>query len=122
MRGNVVDLAVAVVIGSAFGRIVTSFVNDVLMPVLGIILGGINFSDLKFIIRAAHGETAELAINYGLFIQAIIDFLIIATAIFLIIRTINRMKKAKEDQPESPPKPSKEELLLEEIRDILKTK
>ncbi len=122
MRGNVMDLAVAVVIGGAFGRIVTSFVDDLLMPVLGILLGGISFSDLKYVIRVAQGEAAELVINYGLFIQAVIDFLIIALAIFLLIKFINRMQKAKEEKPEAPPEPSKEELLLEEIRDILKAK
>jgi len=121
MRGNVVDLAVAVIIGGAFGRIITSLVNDLLMPVLGILIGGINFTDLKIVIRAAQGETAELAINYGAFIQSVIDFLIIALAIFLIIRCIIRMQKVKEE-PSPAPTLSNEEVLLTEIRDILKAK
>lgn len=121
-RGNVIELALAVVIGGAFGRIVTSFVNDVLMPLLGVFLSYVNISELKYIIRAAHGDSAELSLNYGLFLQSVIDFLIIAAVIFLAMRTINRMQKAKEVEPEQPPKPPKEELLLEEIRDILKSK
>ena len=119
MRGNVVDLAVAVIIGAAFGRIITSFVDDVLMPILGIFVGGINFADLKIVIEEAQGEAAELAIYYGSFLQSVIDFLIIALAIFMMIRWINSMKKKKEE-PAAPPVPSKEETLLEEIRDILK--
>lgn len=122
MRGNVVDLAVAVVIGAAFSRIVNSLVNDVLMPFLGILVGGINFTNLKIVIREGQGEAAELAFNYGMFIQSIIDFLIIAFTIFLIIKWINSMKKKKEEEPAAPPAPSKEEMLLEEIRDILRTK
>ena len=119
MRGNVVDLAVAVIIGAAFGRIITSFVDDVLMPILGIFVGGINFTDLKIVIEEAQGEAAELAIYYGSFLQSVIDFLIIGLAIFMMIIWINRMQKKKEE-PAAPPVPSKEETLLEEIRDILK--
>jgi large conductance mechanosensitive channel len=119
MRGNVVELAVAVIIGTAFGRITTSLVNDVLMPILGIFAGGINFTDLKIVIKEAYGETAELALYYGNFIQSIIDFLIIGFALFLIIKLINSMHRKKK-KPDVPPAPSKEEILLEEIRDILK--
>ena len=119
MRGNVVELAIAVIIGTAFGRITTSLVNDVLMPILGIFLGGINFTDLKIVIKEAYGETAELALYYGNFIQSIIDFLIIGFAIFVIIKLINSMHRKKKE-PDKPPAPSKEEILLEEIRDILK--
>jgi large conductance mechanosensitive channel len=119
MRGNVVELAVAVIIGTAFGRITTSLVNDVLMPILGIFVGGINFTDLKIVIKEAYGETAELALYYGNFIQSIIDFLIIGFAIFVIIKLINSMHRKKKE-PDAPPTPSKEEILLEEIRDILK--
>lgn len=118
MRGNVIDLAVAVIIGGAFGRIISSLVNDVLMPVLGTVLGGINLTGLKVVIREAHGEAAELALNYGVFLQAVIDFLIIAMAIFIIIRWINSLKK-KSEEPQAPPAPSRQEVLLEEIRDIL---
>lgn len=119
MRGNVVELAIAVIIGTAFGRITTSLVNDVLMPILGIFVGGINFTDLKIVIKEAYGETAELALYYGNFIQSIIDFLIIGFAIFVIIKLINSMHRKKKE-PDAPPTPSKEEILLEEIRDILK--
>lgn len=119
LRGNVVELAIAVIIGTAFGRITTSLVNDVLMPILGIFVGGINFTDLKIVIKEAYGETAELALYYGNFIQSIIDFLIIGFAIFVIIKLINSMHRKKKE-PDVPPAPSKEEILLEEIRDILK--
>ena len=121
-RGNVIDLAVAVIIGGAFGRIVTSLVDDLLMPVLGVIAGGINLTSLKVVIKEAQGEAAELAINYGMFLQAIIDFLIIAFAIFIIIKLINALKEKEDKKPEAPPAPSKEAVLLEEIRDILRKK
>jgi large conductance mechanosensitive channel len=121
-RGNVIDLAVAVIIGGAFGRIVSSLVDDVLMPVLGVIAGGINLTALKVVIKEAQGETAELALHYGMFLQAIIDFLIVAFAIFMIIKFINSLKKKEDEKPEAPPAPSKEAVLLEEIRDILREK
>ena len=121
-RGNVIDLAVAVIIGGAFGRIVSSLVDDVLMPVLGVIAGGINLTALKVVIKEAQGETAELALHYGMFLQAIIDFLIVAFAIFMIIKFINSLKKKEDEKPEAPPAPSKEVVLLEEIRDILREK
>lgn len=120
LKGNVVDLAVAVVIGGAFGKIVTSFVNDVLMPLLGLVMGGVNFTDLKYVFRAAQGDIPELALRYGAFIQSIIDFLIIAFSIFMFIKMLSRMKKKQEEAPAAPPEPSKEEVLLGEIRDILK--
>ncbi len=118
MRGNVVDLAVAVIIGAAFGRIVVSFVNDVLMPVLGMFIG-INFTDLKIVISEAQGDLAEIAVFYGNFIQAVFDFLIIGLAIFLMIRAISKLQRKKEETPPPPPLPSKEETLLTEIRDLL---
>ena len=121
-RGNVIDLAVAVIIGGAFGRIVSSLVDDVLMPVLGVIAGGINLTALKVVIKEAQGETAELALHYGMFLQAIIDFLIVAFAIFMIIKFINSLKKKEDEKPEAPQAPSKEAVLLEEIRDILREK
>lgn len=120
LRGNVLDLAVGVIIGGAFGKIVTSLVNDIIMPVLGIILGRINLQHLKWIIRPAEGDTAELSVLYGAFIQNVIDFLIIAFSIFMVIRIINSFKKKEEEKPPEPPKPSKEEELLTEIRDLLK--
>ncbi len=121
MRGNVVDLAVGVIIGGAFSKIVSSLVNDLIMPLLGLILGKVNFSDLKYIIRPATEGVAELAIRYGAFLQSVIDFLIIALSIFLIIKLLASLKKKKEEV-EVIPQPSKEEVLLTEIRDILKEK
>lgn len=120
LRGNVMDLAVGVIIGGAFGKIVTSLVNDIIMPVLGIILGRINLQHLKWIIRPAEGEAAELSVLYGAFIQNIIDFLIIAFSIFLVIKLLEKFKKKEEEKPAEPPKPTKEEELLTEIRDLLK--
>ncbi|MDV3428949.1 MAG: large-conductance mechanosensitive channel protein MscL [Bacillota bacterium] len=120
MKGNVVDLAVGVIIGGAFGKIVSSLVNDIIMPVLGLVLGGMNLSDRKLPMHGINGKTVSL--NYGMFIQTTIDFLIIAFSIFIIIKAINRFNKKKEEKPAEPPKPSKEEELLSEIRDILKDK
>jgi large conductance mechanosensitive channel len=120
MRGNVVDLAVAVIIGGAFGKIVTSFVNDILMPPLGVLLGGVDFKDLMVTIKEAAGEVPAVTINYGMFIQNVIDFVIIAFAIFMMIKAISATKKKDEPLPESPTLPSKEEELLTEIRDLLK--
>ncbi len=114
-KGNVLDLAVAVIIGGAFGKIIASFVNDIIMPVIGIILGGVDFSKLSAIVGSA-------TINYGLFIQAIVDFLIIAICIFLFVKLVNSRKKKAAPEPAPEPKPSNEELLLTEIRDILKNR
>jgi large conductance mechanosensitive channel len=121
MRGNVVDLAVALVIGGAFKKIIGSFVADVLMPPIGMMMGGVNFTDLKYVISEAVGKQAAVTINYGTFIQVIVDFVIVAFAIFMLIKGMNSMKKAKEEEaPAAPPAPSKEEVLLSEIRDLLK--
>lgn len=122
MKGNVIDLAIGVIIGGAFGKIVSSLVNDMIMPLLSLILGYINFKDLKFVIRPAAGNLPELAVTYGMFIQNVIDFLIIAWAIFLCIKFLNsfKRKKEQEEMPNEPPKPSDEVLLLTEIRDLLK--
>lgn len=126
-RGNVLDLAIGVVIGAAFGQITTSLVNDIIMPPLGLLLGGIDFSSMKVVLKAATEETAEVAIRYGLLVNAIINFLVISLAIFVFIRTMNKIqaKTKKEEEAleaQAPPKKSNEELLLEEIRDILKEK
>ena len=126
-RGNVLDLAIGVVIGAAFGQITTSLVNDIIMPPLGLLLGGIDFSSMKVVLKAATEETAEVAIRYGLLVNAIINFLVISLAIFVFIRTMNKIqeKTKKEEEAleaQSPPKKSNEEVLLEEIRDILKEK
>ena len=119
MRGNVVDMAVGIVIGGAFGKIVSSFVADVIMPPIGIIIGGVNFSDLLITIKSATAEAAAVTINYGKFIQSVIDFVIIAFAIFMVIKGMNSLKKKEEEAPAPPPEPSKEEVLLTEIRDAL---
>lgn len=122
MRGNVVDMAVGIIIGAAFGKIVTSFVNDVLMPPIGVLLGGLDFSQLSFTVKGATEEAAAVTINYGMFINTVLDFIIVAFAIFLVIKGMNSMKKKAEEKPAAPPAPSKEELLLTDIRDLLKNK
>ncbi len=122
MRGNVVDMAVGIVIGAAFGKIVSSFVNDVLMPPLGVMLGGVDFSALSMTLKAASGDVAAVTLNYGSFIQTVVDFIIIAFAIFMVIKAMNSLKKKEEAAPAAPPKPSNEEVLLTEIRDLLKQK
>jgi large conductance mechanosensitive channel len=120
MRGNVIDMAVGIVIGGAFGKIVTSFVSDVLMPPIGMMMGGVDFSDLAVVLQEASGDVAAVTLNYGSFIQTVVDFLIIAFAIFMVVRAMNNMKKKEEAAPAAPPKPSAEEVLLTEIRDALK--
>ncbi len=120
MRGNVVDMAVGIVIGGAFGKIVSSFVNDILMPPLGMAIGGVDFSQLSVVLREAAGEAEAVTLNYGSFIQTVVDFVIIAFAIFMVIKAMNSMKKKEEEKPAEPPKPSAEENLLSEIRDLLK--
>jgi len=122
MRGNVVDMAVGIIIGGAFGKIVSSFVADVIMPPIGLLIGGVDFSKLAITVKAAVGDVAAVTINYGKFIQTVLDFLIIAFAIFIVIKGINSLKKKEEGAPATPPAPTKEEVLLTEIRDILKQK
>jgi large conductance mechanosensitive channel len=117
MRGNVVDLAVGIIIGGAFGKIVTSLVNDVIMPPIGILLGGVDFSNLAITLKQATADGAAVVIKYGAFINTIIDFIIVAFAIFLLIRAINSFKKKQEAAPAAPPA---QEVLLTEIRDLLK--
>lgn len=122
MRGNVVDMAVGIVIGAAFGKIVSSFVADVIMPPLGLLLGGVDFKDLVIVLQEAVGETPAVVIAYGQFIQTVVDFVIIAFAIFMVIKAMNSLKAKEKAAPAAPPAPSKEELLLTEIRDLLKDK
>jgi large conductance mechanosensitive channel len=122
MRGNVIDMAVGIVIGGAFGKIVSSFVADVIMPPIGLLIGGVDFSNLLITIKKATGGAAAVTLNYGKFIQTVIDFLIIAFAIFIVIKGMNSLKKKEEEEPAPPPAPSKEETLLTEIRDVLKQK
>jgi len=119
LRGNVVDLAVAVIIGAEFGKIVNSFVNDVLMPPIGTLIGGLDFKEFKVILT--HNAGKAVTLNYGSFIQSIINFMIIAFSIFLMIKIMNSVKK-KEEAPAPAPVPTKEEMLLTEIRDLLKEK
>jgi large conductance mechanosensitive channel len=121
-RGNVVDMAVGVILGGAFGKIVTSLVNDLVMPPIGVLLGGINFKDLGIVLKQGIGDTPPVIIKYGIFINTIIEFLIIALSIFFVIRTMNHLKKQEAAEPAPPPEPSKEETLLSEIRDILRQK
>lgn len=127
MKGNVVDMAVGIIIGAAFGKIVSSLVNDVIMPPIGMLLGGVNFTELKATLQDASVDAAGQAvnavtINYGNFIQVVIDFMIVAFAIFMVIKAMNSLKKKKEEvpAPAAPPAPSAEETLLSEIRDLLK--
>jgi len=122
MRGNVVDMAVGIVIGASFGKIVSSFVNDVLMPPIGILLGGIDFSDLALTLTEKTAEAEAVTISYGVFINTVIDFIIIAFAIFLVVKAMNAAKKKEEAAPAPPPAPSKEEVLLTEIRDALQSR
>jgi large conductance mechanosensitive channel len=119
-RGNVLDLAIGVIVGGAFGKITASLVDNIFMPPLGLVIGGINFKELKFILREKVGDMPEVAIGYGAFIQSVIDFLIIAFAIFLVIKVVNSMKQKEAAAPAPPPAPSAQEVLLTEIRDLLK--
>lgn len=119
MRGNVVDMVVGVIIGGAFGKIVSSLVGDVAMPVLGILTGGVDFKDLKITLAEAVGETPAVTLNYGAFIQNVFDFIIIAFAIFMMVKALNKLKK-EQPKEEAAPEPSAEEKLLTEIRDLLK--
>jgi len=120
MRGNVVDMAVGIIIGAAFGKIVSSIVNDIIMPPIGLLVGGVNFTDLKLVLKAAVDDVPAVTLNYGNFLQVTFDFLIIAFAIFLMIKAMNAAKKKEEEKPAAPPAPPKEEVLLTEIRDLLK--
>ena len=122
VKGNVVDMAVGIIVGVAFGKIVTSFVNDVIMPPIGLLIGGMDFSKLSILLKGVPGDPAAVIIAYGKFIQTIVDFVIVAFVIFLLIKTINSMKRKEQAAPAPPPAPSKEEGLLAEIRDILKEK
>lgn len=120
MKGNVMDMAVGIIIGGAFGKIISSFVSDVLMPPIGLLLGGMDFSKLALTLKEGSEGVAPVTLNYGLFINATVDFLIIAFAIFMVIKAMNSMKKKEEAAPAPPPAPTKQEVLLGEIRDLLK--
>ena len=128
MRGNVVDMAVGIIIGGAFGKIITSVVNDVIMPPIGMLIGGVDFADLKIVLKQAVIDAAgvevapAVAINYGLLVNNVINFLIVAFCIFMVIKGMNAMKKKEEAAPAAPPAPTKEEILLTEIRDALRSR
>lgn len=124
-RGNVMDMAVGVIIGGAFGKISTSLVNDIIMPLISMLTGGIDFTAWKWVLKAAVGETPEVAVNFGVFLATVLDFIIIAFAVFCMIKAINSFHRKKEEapvEPEPEPEPSAEEKLLTEIRDLLKEK
>ncbi|MDR4504119.1 MAG: large-conductance mechanosensitive channel protein MscL [Candidatus Scalindua sp.] len=119
VKGNVIDMAVGIIIGAAFGKIVSSFVGDVIMPPIGVLVGGIDFSNLAITIKEAAGEAPAVVISYGKFIQTVVDFVIIAFAIFIAVKGINSLKRKEEEAPKAPPA---QEVLLSEIRDLLKAK
>jgi large conductance mechanosensitive channel len=120
VKGNVIDMAVGIIIGGAFGKIVSSFVSDVVMPPIGVLLGGVDFAKLSLTVKEATETTETVKVNYGMFINTIIDFLIIAFVIFMVIKGMNKMKRKEEEKSAAPPAPSKQEVLLTEIRDLLK--
>lgn len=122
MKGNVIDMAVGIIIGAAFGKIVTSVVNDIIMPPIGLLIGGVNFKDLKIVMKEAVGEVPAVSLNYGNFLQVTFDFIIVAFCIFMLIKLMNtaRKKDVQAPVPAPPPAPTKEEMLLTEIRDLLK--
>jgi large conductance mechanosensitive channel len=120
VKGNVVDMAVGIIVGAAFGKIVSSFVADVIMPPIGILVGGVDFTKLAVKLKEASGDIPAVTLNYGNFIQTVVDFTIVAFAIFMVIKLINNLKKKEAEAPVAAPGPSKEELLLTEIRDLLK--
>ena len=122
MRGNVIDMAVGIIIGGAFGTLVNSLVKDVVMPPIGFLLGGVDFSDLSLTLKHAVGEQPAVVIKYGMFINAVISFLIVAFAVFILVKTINKLDRFKKPVPAPAPEPTAEQKLLTEIRDLLKDK
>lgn len=122
MKGNVIDLAVGIIIGGAFGKVVSSIVGDVIMPPIGLALGGVDFSNLAVKLKEAVGTEPAVLLRYGAFVQSIVDFLIVAFAIFMVIKAMNALKRKKEEAPAAPAPPTKEEVLLTEIRDALRKK
>lgn len=122
IKGNMIDMAVGIIIGAAFGKIIGSLVSDVLMPPLGLLIGGVNFTSLKATLGLPIEGKEPATINYGNFIQATVDFLIVAFVVFLMVKAINRMKRKEEAAPAAPPAPTKDQVLLTEIRDLLKAR
>jgi large conductance mechanosensitive channel len=122
MRGNVIDLAVGIVIGAAFGKVVSSLVADIIMPPLGLLIGGVNFTELKVVLGPPLSGGEPVTLNYGNFIQVLFDFVIVAFAIFLVVKMVNRLKRKQAEAPAVPPAPTKDQVLLTEIRDLLKAR
>jgi large conductance mechanosensitive channel len=122
VKGNVVDMAVGIIIGAAFGKIVSSVVGDVVMPVIGLFVGGVNFSHLAVTLKEGVDKAPPVLLKYGVFLQTVFDFLIVAVAVFLLVKGINRLRRTEEAKPAPPPEPPRQELLLAEIRDLLKAK
>ena len=122
MRGNVMDMAVGIVIGIAFGKIVTSLVNDVIMPPIGLLMGGVDFSHLAVVLKSAAGSEPAVTLKYGMLINTVIDFLVVVFAIFMVVKGMNALKRKKEEAPATPPPPPVQEMLLRDIRDILRSK
>jgi large conductance mechanosensitive channel len=122
VKGNMLDLAIGLVLGAAFGAAVNSLVGDIFTPLIGLITGGVDFKALAITLRAAEGDNPPLLLNYGSFLQVILNFLIVAVVLFFLIKAMNRLRRAKEKEPAPPPEPPREEILLEEIRDILKSR
>lgn len=121
VRGNVMDMAVGIIIGAAFGKVVSSFVKDIVMPPLGVLIGGVDFGDLALTLKEASGETPAVTVNYGLFVQNCVDFLIVALAIFIAVKIMNELKRKEEQVTEAAGVPPAQEALLREIRDLLRT-
>jgi large conductance mechanosensitive channel len=119
-KGNMIDMAVGIIIGAAFGRVVQSLVKDIIMPPIGMAVGGVDFSDLSIVLKEAAGETAAVTVGYGAFIQTLVDFLIVALAIFVAIKVVNSMQRKEEAAPAAPAPPSEELVVLREIRDAIK--
>lgn len=122
VKGNMVDMAVGIIVGAAFGKVVSSLVADVIMPPLGLLIGGIDFTQMSLTLQEASGDVAAVTLNYGQFAQNVLDFVIVAFAIFTVVKGMNKMKRKEEEAPAAPAAPPKQEVLLEEIRDLLKNK
>ncbi len=122
VRGNVVDMAVGIIIGAAFGKIVSSLVEDVVMPPIGVIIGGVDFTDLAITLKAAEGDAPAVLLKYGNFLQTSFNFIIVAAAVFMLVKLINTLRRKADEAPATPAAPSRQEVLLEEIRDLLKQK
>jgi large conductance mechanosensitive channel len=120
VKGNVVDMAVGVIVGGAFGKVVSSLVADVIMPMIGLLVGGVDFSHFAIVLKEAHGKDPGVSLKYGVFVQTTFDFFLIALSVFMMVKAINRLRRKEAEKPPAPPEPSRQEVLLTEIRDALK--